>query len=127
MCEFHGSNANGFGDILWTDNPIYFSSIDGWPLRERLIVVIVSSLPDSASDCTATCILGFSNFLIACLVICAYDIYIMSVHQLVNYPIHHNINRFILPIGYLPSSVAYPGGFSGCPETPPPPAMIFLN
>ena len=26
--EFHGSNANGFGDIWWTDNPIYFSSID---------------------------------------------------------------------------------------------------
>ena len=28
MCEFHGSNGNGFGDIWWTDNPIYFSSID---------------------------------------------------------------------------------------------------
>ena len=28
MCEFHGSNDNGFGDIWWTDNPIYFSSID---------------------------------------------------------------------------------------------------
>ena len=28
MCEFHGSNSNGFGDIWWTDNPIYFSSID---------------------------------------------------------------------------------------------------
>ena len=26
MCEFHGSNSNGFGDIWWTDNPIYFSS-----------------------------------------------------------------------------------------------------
>ena len=25
MCEFHGSNGNGFGDIWWTDNPIYFS------------------------------------------------------------------------------------------------------
>ena len=23
MCEFHGSNGNGFGDIWWTDNPIY--------------------------------------------------------------------------------------------------------
>ena len=28
MCEFHGSNGNGLGDIWWTDNPIYFSSID---------------------------------------------------------------------------------------------------
>ena len=28
MCEFHGSNGNGFGDIWWPDNPIYFSSID---------------------------------------------------------------------------------------------------
>ena len=28
MCEFHGSNGNGFGDIWWTDNPVYFSSID---------------------------------------------------------------------------------------------------
>ena len=28
ICEFHSSNSNGFGDIWWTDNPIYFSSID---------------------------------------------------------------------------------------------------
>ena len=28
MCEFHESTYNGFGDIWWTDNPIYFSSID---------------------------------------------------------------------------------------------------
>ena len=27
MCEFHESTC-GFGDIWWTDNPIYFSSID---------------------------------------------------------------------------------------------------
>ena len=26
--RFLGSNGNGFGDIWWTDNPIYFSSID---------------------------------------------------------------------------------------------------
>ena len=26
--EFHESTCNGFGDIWWTDNPIYFSSID---------------------------------------------------------------------------------------------------
>ena len=26
VCQFHGSNGNGFGDIWWTDNPIYFSS-----------------------------------------------------------------------------------------------------
>ena len=28
MCEFHDSSGKGFGDIWWTDNPIYFSSID---------------------------------------------------------------------------------------------------
>ena len=28
MCEFHESTCKGFGDIWWTDNPIYFSSID---------------------------------------------------------------------------------------------------
>ena len=28
MCEFHESTCNGFGDIWWTDNPFYFSSID---------------------------------------------------------------------------------------------------
>ena len=27
MCEFHESTCDGFGDIWWTDNPIYFSSI----------------------------------------------------------------------------------------------------
>ena len=37
MCEFHGSNGNGFGDIWWTDNPIYFSSIEG----EAPMVMIV--------------------------------------------------------------------------------------
>ena len=28
MCEFHESTCSGLGDIWWTDNPIYFSSID---------------------------------------------------------------------------------------------------
>ena len=28
MCEFHGSNCNGLGDIWWTDKCSYFSSID---------------------------------------------------------------------------------------------------
>ena len=28
MCEFHESTCNGLGDIWWTDNPIYFNSID---------------------------------------------------------------------------------------------------
>ena len=28
MCACHESTWNGFGDIWWTDNPIYFSSID---------------------------------------------------------------------------------------------------
>ena len=27
MCEFHGSNCNGLGDIWWTDKCIYFSGI----------------------------------------------------------------------------------------------------
>ena len=27
MCEFHESTCKSFGDIWWTDNPIYFSSI----------------------------------------------------------------------------------------------------
>ena len=37
MCEFHGSNGNGFGDIRWTDNLFYFSrpSIDGRAMRCR--------------------------------------------------------------------------------------------
>ena len=30
MCEFHDSNANGFGDIWWTDKLIYFSRIDDY-------------------------------------------------------------------------------------------------
>ena len=28
MCEFHGSNGNGLGDIWWTDKFFYFSIID---------------------------------------------------------------------------------------------------
>ena len=28
MCEFPGSNGNGFGDIWWTDKLFHFSSID---------------------------------------------------------------------------------------------------
>ena len=39
MCEFHGSNGNGLGDIWWTDKSFYFSIILGgcpfnglWPL-----------------------------------------------------------------------------------------------
>ena len=28
MCEFHGSNGNGLGNIWWTDKLIYFSIID---------------------------------------------------------------------------------------------------
>ena len=29
MCEFHDSNSNGLGDMWWTDQCTYFSSIDG--------------------------------------------------------------------------------------------------
>ena len=36
MCEFYGSNGNGFGDIWWTDNPIYFSS--------RLYIIIYAGV-----------------------------------------------------------------------------------
>ena len=43
MCEFHESTCNGFGYDWWTDNPIYFSSIDGlfkqWHIIIRLIVI----------------------------------------------------------------------------------------
>ena len=28
MCEFHDCNCNGLGDIWWTDNCMYVSSID---------------------------------------------------------------------------------------------------
>ena len=28
ICEFHDSNGNGLGDMLWTDKLIYFSIID---------------------------------------------------------------------------------------------------
>ena len=38
MCEFHESTCNGFGDIWWTDNPIYFSSIDNqtrWNIQKN--------------------------------------------------------------------------------------------
>ena len=34
MCEFHESTCNGFGDIWWTDNPIYFSSIDSYVVKQ---------------------------------------------------------------------------------------------
>ena len=36
MCEFHGSNSNGFGDIWWTDNPIYFSSKDCYSVFRKV-------------------------------------------------------------------------------------------
>ena len=43
MCEFHESTCNGFGDIWWTDNPIYFSRIDTYMTfafkTRRLIIV----------------------------------------------------------------------------------------
>ena len=40
MCEFHESTCNGFGDIWWTDNPIYFSSID--VSRQRTVLTVIS-------------------------------------------------------------------------------------
>ena len=33
----------------------------------------------------------------------------------------------MLPEPMFRESVAYPGEFSGCPEPPPPPAMIFFK
>ena len=41
VCEFHGSNGNGFWDIWWTDNPIYFSSID---MLSSIIMIFYVSL-----------------------------------------------------------------------------------
>ena len=45
MCEFHESTCNGFGDNWWTDNPIYFSSVDesvngaGWVWTDFVIKI----------------------------------------------------------------------------------------
>ena len=44
LCEFRESTCNGFGDIWWTDNPIYFSSID------------VTSFTDNGLVCIPLCI-----------------------------------------------------------------------
>ena len=41
MCEFHESTCNGFGDIWWTDNLIYFSSIDSQCSRYRRFLAIL--------------------------------------------------------------------------------------
>ena len=41
MCEFHESTCKGFGDIWWTDNPIYFSSIDYTALLVKILHVLV--------------------------------------------------------------------------------------
>ena len=43
-CEFHDSIGNGFGDIWWTDNPIYFSSID-------VCVALVNISPITSEQC----------------------------------------------------------------------------
>ena len=40
MCEFHESTCNGFGAIWWTDNPIYFSSIDRDSYKNKQLSVI---------------------------------------------------------------------------------------
>ena len=40
MCEFYGSNGNGFGDIWLIDNPINFSSIDD-TIQHLIINVII--------------------------------------------------------------------------------------
>ena len=54
MCEFHGSNGNGFGDIWWTHNLLYFSSIDD----ATYIVFLSLSSHTSHRQC---CNLGLSN------------------------------------------------------------------
>ena len=48
MCEFRGSTGNGFGDIWWTDELIYFSIIDVLFLYEfaitfRIIFALVQN------------------------------------------------------------------------------------
>ena len=55
MCEFHESTFNGFGDIWWTDNPIYFTSIDIGPSLTKRIPKCKDSLftqflPDKIED-----------------------------------------------------------------------------
>ena len=49
MCEFHESICNGFGDSWWTDNPIYFSSID------------ILTLTDTTSDIWEGQLISVSN------------------------------------------------------------------
>ena len=61
MCEFHGSNSNGFGDIWWTDNPIYFSSIDVGPSLADNIPATDTHFSQYLSDSTNVDISLFLN------------------------------------------------------------------
>ena len=49
MCEFHESTWNGFGDIWWTDNPIYFSSRYSVLTRRQNIINSSASAPLNAT------------------------------------------------------------------------------
>ena len=53
MCEFHESTCNGFGDIWWTDNPIYFSSIDGQAIANAVGLAVCIMLKLDAPSSTS--------------------------------------------------------------------------
>ena len=54
MCEFHESTCNGFGDIWWTDNPIYFSSVDVY-VYERKVTYIFALIDDLGGIFSPSC------------------------------------------------------------------------
>ena len=82
VCEFYGSNGSGFGYIWWTDNPIYFSSIDGDVGRTMNKMVVYDKTEcmftfhifsyvfwirlDSTNSCGALTILPTRSYCITC-------------------------------------------------------------
>ena len=52
MCEFHESTCNGFGDIWWTDNPIYFSSIDEMLFSHHFVKSFIRNVYFYVTFCT---------------------------------------------------------------------------
>ena len=51
----------------------------------------------------------------------------MTLHSyIMSYMMHTNLKGHVYNSNTMPTAVAYPVFFSGCPETPPP-AMICFN
>ena len=110
MCEFHESTCNGLGDIWWTDNPIYFSSIDYCPL-----VHIVNShkLPLQGagilffSCCNYSC--AHNSFFDGCLVSSSYTAHFKWTSHHVFYLLYIDSSS---PVYYpLIRDAHYPGYF----------------